>query len=207
LRLSWRIGLVCLGQISFGFAHVMNLQANVGYSPWVALQYGLTLHTPLTFGQANIVVGAVLVGVSVLLGVRQGIGSGIAIFGSGWMSDLLLGFSVIPAMSGLAEGYAMLLGGVVVLGLGTALMVKGDLGTGPRDSFMLGMTALTGRRVGLVKGGVEVGVLAAGFLMGAMVNVGTLVYALSAGPAVEMWFRVLRVTARRRRRAAAPAET
>lgn len=207
LSFAARFGLACLGQVCFGVGQVMNLKANVGYSPWVAFQYGLSLHTPLSFGQATIVVGVALMTVSVFLGVRWGIGSAVAVFASGWIADALLGSELIPTMTGLAEGYALLLAGVVVLALGSALMVKADLGTGPRDSFMLGMTALTGRRVGLVKAGLEVGVLTAGFLMGALVNVGTLVYALSTGPAVEMWFRALGVTAPRRRPTIARVET
>ena len=197
-----RLGLVILGSLSFGVAQVMNIQANVGQAPWVAFHYGMTLHLPLSVGQANIVMSIVMIVVSAALGVLPGIATLISVTIVGWMIDALLNAHLIPPMVGWLDGYAMLLAGVFANAFGTTLMVKASLGTGPRDSFMLALSLQTGKRVGLVRSGIDVTALTLGFLMGSPVGLGTLVYALSNGPAVECWFRIFGLRAHRRREAA-----
>jgi uncharacterized protein len=85
--------------------------------------------------------------------------------------------------------------GVVLVGLGTALYIKGGLGAGPRDGLMLGLSARLRRPVMVVRTGIEVTVLVLGIVLGGTAGLGTLLWALGIGPAVGAWFRVLRVTA------------
>ncbi|MBI4491604.1 MAG: hypothetical protein HY690_02290 [Chloroflexi bacterium] len=198
--LAPRLGLVFVATILFGLAIAMNVQANVGQGPWVAFHYGLSLHTPLSLGQANVAVGVVIIIVAALLGVRPGIGTLFSLSMVSWVIDAWLDSGLVPRMSGLVEGYAMLLGGVLVSAFGTTLTVKAALGTGPRDSLMLALSSLTGLRVGLTKGSIELTAFTLGFLLGAPVGLGTLVYALSMGPAVECWFRIFGLRSPRRRR-------
>ena len=53
---------------------------------------------------------------------------------------------------------------------------------------MLVISRRTGIRVGLARAGLELTVLIIGFLLGGRVGVGTLVFALSIGPSVELAF-------------------
>jgi len=96
------------------------------------------------------------------------------------------------------DSYVLLLGGVVVTGLGTAIYVKGNLGAGPRDSFMLGLAYYLQGRVGLARNAMDIGVTLLGWLMGAPIGIGTLVFAVGLGPSIAFWFRLLRVSVRRR---------
>jgi uncharacterized membrane protein YczE len=76
------------------------------------------------------------------------------------------------------------------------------------------MTALhrvTGRSVRLVRTAIELAVLAAGFLLGGTVGVGTAVYALAIGPLAQFFLRLCaipvpapEVDRERRRRYSAP---
>jgi uncharacterized membrane protein YczE len=77
---------------------------------------------------------------------------------------------------------ALLLAGVGLNGLATALYIGASFGSGPRDGLMTGLVRRTGRSVRVVRTVLEVTVLAVGWLLGGTVGVGTLLYALAIGP-------------------------
>lgn len=58
---------------------------------------------------------------------------------------------------------------------------------------MLALAARTRLPVGLIRGLLEGSVLGVGWLLGGVVGVGTALFALGIGPAVQLAFRVLRV--------------
>lgn len=198
LRLAGRLAMVVSGLTLFACGVTMNIQAGVGLGPWWALHYGVTLYTPLSIGQASMVFGVLMVGASLLLRVRPGPATLMNIFLAGFMTDLLLGWKLVPAGSGGLDSYVLLALGVIVVGLGTAIYVKAGLGAGPRDSFMLGLAALLSGRVGLARNAMDIGVTSLGWLMGAPIGLGTIVFALGTGPAVAFWFKRLRVSVQRR---------
>lgn len=65
------------------------------------------------------------------------------------------------------------------------MYVGARLGPGPRDGLMTGASSLTGRSVRLVRTLMEIVVLAAGWLLGGSVGVGTVLYALAVGPVTQ----------------------
>ena len=79
----------------------------------------------------------------------------------------------------------LLVGGVVLNGLATATYIGVRLGPGPRDGLMTGFTARTGMSIRVVRTGIELTVLATGWLLGGTVGVGTVVYALAIGPLTQ----------------------
>src|SRR5690606_1772840 len=93
---------------------------------------------------------------------------------------------VLPRPDGLALQVAVLGLGVVLNGLAGALYIGAQLGPGPRDGLMTGLARRTGRSLRLVRTGIEVTVLAAGFLLGGVVGLGTVLYALALGPLVQL---------------------
>ena len=76
-------------------------------------------------------------------------------------------------------------GGIVINGYATALYMGSQFGRGPRDGLMTGLARVTGRSLRLVRTGIEVVVVAAGFLLGGVVGWATLAFALSIGPLVQ----------------------
>jgi uncharacterized membrane protein YczE len=58
---------------------------------------------------------------------------------------------------------------------------------------MTGLHRRTGRSVRLIRTAVEVAVVATGFALGGTVGAGTLLYALSIGPLVQLFLRVFAV--------------
>lgn len=100
---------------------------------------------------------------------------------------------VLPAAEGWSGRIALLVGGVVLNGLAGALYVGARLGPGPRDGLMTGLHARTGWSIRLVRTGIEVTVLAAGWLLGGTVGAGTVLYALAIGPLVQLFLPLVAV--------------
>jgi uncharacterized membrane protein YczE len=131
----------------------------------------------------------------VALGERPGIGTVANAVMIGLFIDALLYLGIVPNLAGkgLLARLAMDVIGVGTIGVGSALYIKAGLGAGPRDGLMLVLSRRTHQRVGLVRAGIELTALLAGWLLGGTAGVGTAVFALGIGPAVETAFRLFRV--------------
>jgi uncharacterized membrane protein YczE len=86
---------------------------------------------------------------------------------------------------------AMMLAGVLVIGLGSGFYLGAGLGPGPRDGLMTGMHRKYGWSIRRARTAVEVTVLVIGFLLGGTVGLGTVVFALGIGPVVQVCLRLL----------------
>ena len=187
-----RLAITTIGLAIFSLGIVLNLQSSSGLSPWQALHLGLTFHTPLSFGQASQIVGAVMLVASWMAGVRPGLATVMNALLVGLFTDAMLAVNLIPLMDEDSPGgYLMLLLSLAVSGLGIAAYIRGGLGAGPRDGFMLALMRLTGRGPAPVRIVIEVGATIGGWLLGAPPGVGTVLYAFGLGPSVGFWFRVV----------------
>ena len=82
---------------------------------------------------------------------------------------------------------AMMLGGIALCGLATAMYIGAQLGRGPRDGLMTGLARRTGLSLRLVRTGLEVTVVVLGLLLGGTLGLGTVLYALAIGPLTQLW--------------------
>ena len=88
---------------------------------------------------------------------------------------------------------ALMVGGVVLCGMASALYIGAQLGRGPRDGLMTGLARRTGWSLRLVRTGLEVTVVVIGLLLGGVLGIGTVAYALAIGPLTQLmlpWFTV-----------------
>ena len=86
---------------------------------------------------------------------------------------------------------ALLVAGVVLNGVASAAYIGARLGPGPRDGLMTGLAARTGWSIRLVRTGIELTMLASGWLLGGTAGIGTVAYALAIGPLTQAflpWF-------------------
>ena len=72
--------------------------------------------------------------------------------------------------------------GVFITGFGGAIYLISNLGPGPRDGLMSGLQRITDLPLAWVRGGIEVTAVILGWLLGGVVGVGTLLFALGIGP-------------------------
>lgn len=200
-----QIALLIGGLFLFALGIVLTLRSGLGLGPWDVLHQGLSLHLPLTFGQAGILAGGLVLLLAVLLGERPGPGTIANMIMIGVFIDLILWAGWVPDLN--AEGGVVRLVldvlGVLTVGVGSALYIKAGLGAGPRDGLMLAVSRLSGRRVGVARTAIELSVLVLGWLLGGTVGLGTAVFAFGIGPAVQLAFGLFRVPAHRPARATA----
>ncbi len=183
-----------VGLSLFALAVVFQLESRLGLSPWDVLHQGIAKHTPLTFGEAIIAVGVVVVGVAWALGARIGVGTVANAVLVGAFTQALTAIDWVDALSDdpLGVRIGLLAAAMVLFGLSSALYIGAGMGAGPRDSLMVVLAARTHLRLGLVRAGLEVLALVAGFALGGKVGIGTVVFAVCIGPALEGGFWLLR---------------
>lgn len=186
-----RVTQLLVGLTVYGASMAMQIRAGLGLNPWDVLHEGLALRTPLSFGLITAVTGVVVLLLWIPLRQRPGIGTVANVLVIAVTVDA--GLALIPAAEGLAARIALLLGGIVLNGVATAAYVGARLGPGPRDGLMTGLAARTGWSVRLVRTGLELTVLAAGWLLGGTAGVGTVLYALAIGPLTQAFLPFLAV--------------
>ena len=190
-RLGVRLPLLLAGLFLYGASMAMVLRATLGQIPWDVLHVGVSHHIPLSFG--TIVIGVSLL---VLLGwipLRQkpGLGTiGNALL-IGPSADLML--SILDEPSGTVWRVVLLLGGVVLNGVATGMYIGSQFGPGPRDGLMTGLARITGGSIRGVRTGIEVAVVAVGWLLGGTVGVGTILYAVAIGPLAQLFLPLFTV--------------
>jgi hypothetical protein len=99
------------------------------------------------------------------------------------------GISVLPAARGIGWQVSELAGGILACGVASGLYIGARFGPGPRDGLMTGFARVTGQSLRLVRTVLELTVLAAGWLLGGVVGVGTVAYALGIGPLAQLFLR------------------
>lgn len=176
------------GLFLFAVGIVMQLEADLGLGPWDVLSQGIADRTSLSFGTVTVAVSFVVLALSWALGARIGIGTLANAVLIGLFIDVLLAIDAVTGMSdwSVALRIALLLGGILVVGLGSGFYLGASFGAGPRDSLMLVAAARTRTRIGIVRAGLEIAVGGLGFALGGTVGLGTVAFALGIGPAVEL---------------------
>lgn len=172
---------------------VFMIKANLGLSPWDVLHQGITKVMPMTMGQANIVVGIIVVISSVFLGVKIGIGTILNTIFIGIFIDLITMMNIISLVDNLFLRIVMLVIGMVFMGLGTCIYLSCELGCGPRDGLMTALTRITKKPVKVIRTTIEVCALICGWLLGGYVGIGTIITAIGLGYIIQMWCKILKL--------------
>ena len=182
-----------VGLFLFAFGIVLLLESELGLSPWDVLNQGVSEHTSLSFGTANIAIAVVVLVLAWALGTRIGPGTVANAILIGLMVDGLLAIDVVDALSesSLTARITFMVVGILIIGIGSGLYIGAGLGAGPRDSLMLVAARRAGVRIGAARVTIEVVVTVVGFALGGTVGIGTLAFAFGIGPAVELSFWLL----------------
>ena len=185
-----RLVQLAVGLTLYGFSSALLVEARLGNMPWDVLHQGLGNHLGLDFGTVSVLVGALVLLLWIPLRQRPGIGTVSNVVVVGLTASLSLRLLPTPSLLPLRLTY--LVGGIVLCGIATGLYIGARLGPGPRDGLMTGL-ATRGLSIRLARTGIEVVVVAAGVLLGGTLGLGTLAYALTIGPLVQLflpWFTI-----------------
>ncbi|MCA1220764.1 membrane protein YczE [Streptomyces sp. 8L] len=181
------------GLALYGASSALIIQAGLGLEPWNVLNQGVGELVNLPIGTVSIIVGAVVLLLWVPLRQRPGLGTVSNVFVVGLAIDATT--ALVPRPDALATRIGLLAAGIVLNGAATGMYLAPKLGAGPRDGLMTGLHRVTGRSIRLIRTGLEVAVVAAGFALGGSLGVGTVAYALAIGPLAQLFLRVFAIPA------------
>lgn len=182
-KLPRRLNQLAVGLGLFGVSIALLVRANLGLDSWDVLHQGLSGWLGIPIGWTINAVGILVLLAWIPLRQRPGVGTVANVALVGLVANAAL--AVLPSLSRLDLRVAALVAAIGLNALATALYVGAGLGPGPRDGLMTGIAA-RGYSIRWVRTLIEVSVLAVGWLLGGNVGVGTVVFALSIGPLVQV---------------------
>jgi len=178
-----RLTQLILGLALYGASLGLMVRANFGLDPWDVFHQGLANRVGLSLGMMVNLIGAIVLLLWIPIRQRPGFGTIANVFLIGTFADISLW--LLPPVHSWPLAIAMLVVGIFLNGVATGAYIGAGLGPGPRDGLMTGLVKRTGGSVKLIRTTIEVIVLAAGWLLGGTVGVGTVLYAIAIGPIVH----------------------
>lgn len=182
-RMPRRLIQLFIGLTMYGVAMGMFVRSGLGLDPWDVFHYGIAVHIGLNLGTVIIMVSVLVLLLWIPLRQWPGLGTIANAIWIGVATNLML--AVLPRIHGLPWQMAIFAAGLIINGLGGALYLGAQLGPGPRDGLMTGLHERTGVSLRVVRTALELTVLLTGWLMGGIVGIGTVAYAVAIGPLVQ----------------------
>ena len=179
-----------VGLSLYGLSTAMFIRSDLGADPWNVFHLGVAKLLAMDIGTVIILTGVLVLLLWIPLRQRPGLGTISNVIAIGLAADVALRF--IPAIDSLMVRSLLLVSAVIVNALATGMYIGAGFGAGPRDGLMTGINARTGWSVRSVRTAIEVSVLLFGWVLGGTFGVGTVLYALSIGPLIQIclpWFR------------------
>ncbi|WP_233507829.1 YczE/YyaS/YitT family protein [Spongiactinospora gelatinilytica] len=175
------------GLLLYGTGIALQVESGLGNDPWDAFHQGLAVRTGWSLGTWIILVGAAVMVFWIPLRQRPGIGTISNVVLVGLFADGAMW--LLPTPGHLAVRWAFLVAAIVMVAAATALYIGAGLGPGPRDGLMTGLNRL-GLSIRLARTLIEITVLAVGWLLGGVVGIGTVVFAITIGPLTQFFMRL-----------------
>ena len=179
-----RVIILFFALFIFGLGDAFVIQSNIGNGPWSVLAQGVSKHLHISMGWSTFAISAVVLLAWIPLREKAGFGT---------LSNLVIiaiaiqiGVDVVPLQHSFIAGLIICLLGIAMIGVATSLYITCGLGPGPRDGLMTAIHRRSGIRVGRVRLGIELSVVALGALLGGNVGLGTLLFATLVGQAIAV---------------------
>ncbi len=190
---DWAVGLGVLF-VGLTIAHLgvsLFLISQLGSDPFTVLIQGIATAVGLSIGTCHVIALVLLMGV--MLVATKGYvkpGTIVCAFCGGWIIDLFLWIfgDMVTEQSPMAIRLAVLVAGCVILSMGMSIVIKSNSGTGPNDLIAIILTDKVGKfPFSRVRMTCDVAFTLAGFLMGGVFGVGTIVAVVLIGPTVQFF--------------------
>jgi uncharacterized membrane protein YczE len=182
-RRAARLTQLVAGLGIYGVSEALMIAPAVGVDPWDVFHTGLARITGIPVGTVIILASFVVMLLWIPMRQKPGLGTVANIVVIGAVVDVILGATPVPHALWLR--WALFVAGVLLNAVATGLYIGAGLGSGPRDGLTTGLAA-RGHSIRVVRGGIELTVLAAGWLLGGNVGLGTVLYAVTIGPLVHV---------------------
>ena len=175
--------VLAFGLVLFGLGEALLLAAGAGVSPWTTLAEGISILTGWTIGFATFIISIAVLLTWIPLRQMPGLGTIANAFIVALMLDISLPYLPKPDLYIFQILQSLI--GVLIVGFGAAIYLSANLGPGPRDGLMTGLTSLTNLPISLVRSTIEILVVVSGWMLGGTVGVGTVLFAFLVGPSIS----------------------
>ena len=175
--------VLAFGLVLFGLGEALLLAAGAGVSPWTTLAEGISILTGWTIGFATFIISIAVLLTWIPLRQVPGLGTIANAFIVALMLDISLPYLPKPDLYMFQILQSLI--GVLIVGFGAAIYLSANLGPGPRDGLMTGLTRLTNLPISLVRSTIEILVVVSGWMLGGTVGVGTVLFAFLVGPSIS----------------------
>ncbi|MEV6300925.1 hypothetical protein AB0M02_16065 [Actinoplanes sp. NPDC051861] len=192
MSLYRRVPQLFAGLILYGVSMALMVESGLGLNPWDVFHQGVSEVSGISFGWVVLLTGVPVLLLWIPLRQRPGFGTVANLVVVGFSADAALW--ALPAGESIPARVGLLVGGILLNGFATGLYIGSRMGPGPRDGLMTGLHGRLPRlSIRVIRTGIELFVLGAGFLLGGTVGVGTIAYALAIGPLVHLFLPPLTV--------------
>ena len=178
-----------LGLFCFGLGEALILISSTGNSPWLVLSEGLSIKTGFSVGSTTFFISFVVLFLWIFLKQKPGIGTFLNVFIIALVIDITSFYFDPP--SSIFFQYLLTIFAVLLVGLGSGIYLIANLGPGPRDGLMTGLTRMTGFPISYIRASIEITVVIIGWYLGGTVGIGTLIFAFGIGPAVALGLSIV----------------
>ena len=178
------IGRLLLGLYLVGLGLAMMIHTGLGVPPWDVLSQGVQVQTGWSFGFSAIVISAIVLLLWIPIKQQPGIGTVINAIMIGPFADL--NEPLMPELDGWLANLLWMVLGLLAVALGAGLYISANLGAGPRDGLMVGLTRVSGWPFWIIRTIGESLVLLTGWLLGGTVGIGTALFAVAIGYLMQM---------------------
>lgn len=183
---------IAAGLAVFSLGVHLTIFANIGLAPWDCLGMGVAKHTSLNYGLSMTIMSVFILILDLLLKERIGFGTIIDALLTGNIIQFYNDINPFPMNESLPAGILYMLAGFVLMAVGMRIYMAAGQCCGPRDSLLVGL----GKRMPHIPiGAVEIiiwaAVLAAGWLLGGPVGIGTLISTFGAGAVMQMVYSLI----------------
>ena len=179
-----------IGLSIFGFGHAILFGSNYGVSPWMVLAQGLAIQFEIGIGLSIIVVSFGVLLFWIPLKEKPGIGTFINFFVVAAVIEMTLPY--IPYQTDISLKLIQVFLGILVIGIGGSIYLIANLGPGPRDGLMTGISKKTKIPMAYVRNVLEISVVIIGWSLGGTAGVGTLIFAIMIGPVIVAYMYFLK---------------
>ncbi len=187
--LALRLLLVILGFSIAACGLVLMLKSALGMGPWGALEVGLSGVTGLSVGHMTQIISLILIFVAWGLRFRPSVITVLNMFFIGWFMDLFM--NVIPVSKAFYVNILLYAAGLVLYCFGISFYLSiFSKQAGPRESVMLGLSIKLKISIRLSRIIIDVFALLLAFLFKGPIGIGTIIFAVAAGPLIQQFLRL-----------------
>jgi uncharacterized protein len=181
--------LLVIGLTIFGLGEALLIAAGTGVSPWTVLAQGVSQQAGWSIGLSTFIVSITVLILWWPLKQVPGIGTILNAIIIALVLEFVLPY--IPTPDGYVSQILLTLLGILVTGLGSGIYLIANLGPGPRDGLMTGLQQQTNLPIAWIRSGIELTAVIAGWSLGGVVGLGTVLFAILIGPSVACSLFVL----------------